>query len=78
MSVAHCVGRKPTFERGAPEGKAVSTMPPNILASLPKLAHDIEYRFVERHLILLDRRARVILDRIPYAIPVFDSKTTCR
>jgi hypothetical protein len=60
------------------DGRPFSTMPPNILASLPKLARDIEYRFVERHLILLDRRARVILDRIPYAIPVFDSKTSCR
>jgi hypothetical protein len=58
--------------------RPLSTMPPNILAALPRLAADIEYRFIERHLILLDTRARVILDRIPYAIPVFGSKTTCR
>jgi hypothetical protein len=51
-----------------PEGKPLSTMPPNILAVLPKLPHDIEYRFVGRHLILLDTRAGMILDRIPYAI----------
>ena len=51
-----------------PEGKILSTVPPNILALLPKLPHDIEYRFVGRHLILLDTRAGMILDRIPYAI----------
>jgi hypothetical protein len=60
------------------EGMPLSTMPPNILAPLPRLAAGIEYRFVERHLVLLDTRAMVILDRIPYAIPVFDSKTSCR
>jgi hypothetical protein len=51
-----------------PERKPVSTMPPNILAVLPKLPDDIEYRFVGRHLILIDTRARVIIDRLPNAI----------
>jgi hypothetical protein len=60
------------------EGKPLSTMPPNILAALPKLADDIEYRFVERHLILLDTRAKVIVDRIPYAIGDLASAGACR
>ena len=51
-----------------PEGKPFSTVPPNILAALPRLPEDIEYRFLGRHLILLDTRANLILDRIPYAI----------
>jgi hypothetical protein len=51
-----------------PEGKPLSTVPPNILAVLPRLPDDIEYRFLGRHLILLDTRAKVILDRIPFAI----------
>lgn len=51
-----------------PEQKTVSTVPPNILAVLPRLPGDIEYRFLGRHLILLDTRASVIIDRIPYAI----------
>ena len=55
-----------------PEGKPLSTVPPNILAALPRLPHDIEYRFLGRHLILLDTRASVILDRIPYAIQCAD------
>jgi len=51
-----------------PEGKPLSTVPPNILAVLPRLPDDIQYRFLGRHLILLDTRANVILDRIPFAI----------
>jgi hypothetical protein len=51
-----------------PEERPLSTVPPNILAVLPSLPDDIQYRFVGRHLILLDTRASVILDRIPYAI----------
>jgi hypothetical protein len=51
-----------------PVRKAVSTMPPNVLAALPKLPADMEYRFLGRHLVLVDTRASVIIDRIPYAI----------
>ena len=40
-----------------PEGKPLSTVPPNILAALPRLPDDIQYRFLGRHLILLDTRA---------------------
>jgi hypothetical protein len=61
-----------------PTGKPLATVPPNILAALPELPADIEYRFVERHLILLDTRAKVILDRIPYAIQYADGDPTCR
>jgi hypothetical protein len=49
-------------------GKAFSTMPSNILAVLPALPDDIQYRFLGRHLVLLDTRANVILDRITCAI----------
>ena len=52
--------------------KSVSTVPPNILAPLPTLPDDIQYRFVGRHLILHDTRANVIIDRIPYAIRCAD------
>ena len=61
-----------------PIGKPLSTVPPNMLAILPQLPRDIEYRFVERHLLLLDTRARLILDRIPYAIQYSDGDPTCR
>jgi hypothetical protein len=55
-----------------PDEKPLSTVPPNILAALPRLPDDIQYRFLGRHLILLDTRANVILDRIPYAIQCRD------
>ena len=61
-----------------PEGKPLSTMPPNILAVLPKLPRDVEYRFVERTLILLDIRTKLILDRIPYAIRAAEAEPVCR
>jgi hypothetical protein len=51
-----------------PEGKALSTVPPNVLAVLPRLPEDVRYGFLGRHLILLDTRANVILDRIPLAL----------
>jgi hypothetical protein len=62
-----------------PEGEPLSSVPPNILAALPRLPEDIQYRFLGRILILLDTRASVILDRIPYAIQRAGSdERTCR
>ncbi|MGH8636006.1 MAG: hypothetical protein ACREUZ_02615 [Burkholderiales bacterium] len=55
-----------------PDGKPYSTVPGTILAALPALPDDVEYRFLGRHLILLDVRANVILDQIPYAIRCVD------
>ena len=52
-----------------PEKRPLSTVPPNILAVLPDLPDDVEYRFLGRHLVLLDTRARVLLDGIAYALP---------
>jgi len=51
-----------------PSGKSLATMPGIILARLPPLPNDIEFRFVGRHLILYDVRANTIIDRLPYAI----------
>lgn len=60
------------------EGSPLTTMPPNVLAALPRLPADMEHRFVERHLILLDTRARLIVDRIPFAIVEPDGEGSCR
>ena len=48
-----------------PEGEPLSTVPPNVLAALPQLPQDIEYRFVGKHLILRDSRANLVIDYIP-------------
>lgn len=52
-----------------PEKQPLSTSPPEILAKLPPLPKDIDYRFVDKHLILRDSRANSIIDYIPNAIP---------
>jgi hypothetical protein len=61
------------INRRYPEGKPLSTVPPQVLAALPALPDDLQYRFAGRHLILLDTRASVVLDRIPSAIGCEDS-----
>ena len=51
-----------------PDGKPFSTMPGLLLARLPELPDDIEFRFIGRHLILYDVRANTIIDRMPDAV----------
>jgi hypothetical protein len=41
---------------------SLTTMTPHILAALPKLPEDLEYRFIGLRLILLDTQADIILD----------------
>jgi hypothetical protein len=51
-----------------PEKEPLATMPPDVLARLPQLPKDVEYRFVDKHLILRDVRANTIIDFVPNAI----------
>ena len=51
-----------------PEGKPLATMPGLVLARLPGLPDDIQFRFIGRHLILYDVRANTIIDRMRDAI----------
>ncbi len=51
-----------------PDNAPLMTVPPNILAALPKLPEDLEYRFVNRTMILLDTHANLIVDLVPNAI----------
>ena len=48
---------------------AVPFMPPDLLAALPPLPEDLEYRFANRDLVLWDIRADIIVDFVPDAIP---------
>ena len=52
-----------------PDAVPISTVPPAVLQTLPKLSEDMEYRFVGDNLILLDAHAHIIADYIPDAIP---------
>jgi hypothetical protein len=54
-----------------PDKEPLSTVPPNVLATLPKLPEnqDLDYRFVGKHLILRDSRANLIVDYVPNVLP---------
>jgi hypothetical protein len=52
-----------------PDVVPLSTMPPQVLQTLPKLSEDMEYRFIGDRLILLDTHAHVIADFIDDALP---------
>ena len=51
-----------------PDGLPLSTMPPQLLATLPELPSELEYRFVGRRLVLLDTHAQLVVDYIDDAI----------
>jgi hypothetical protein len=51
-----------------PDGATRPTVPAAILANLPQLPKELEYRFVEKHLVLVDVQAGLIADFIPNAI----------
>jgi hypothetical protein len=69
------------INRAYPTGQPLATMPAGILAVLPRLPDDLQYRFLGRALILIDTRTNLILDRMPCAIgcaarpPSFAEKT---
>ena len=52
-----------------PDSVPLSTVPPEVLQTLPKLSEDMEYRFIGDRLILLDTHAHVIADFIEDALP---------
>ncbi len=52
-----------------PDAVPLSTVPPQLLAGLPPLPDDLEYRFIGRRLILMDVHAHLIVDFIDRALP---------
>ena len=63
------VALKLTVNGRYPDTVPLTTMPPQVLQTLPKLTEDLEYRFVGDWLILLDTHAHVIADFIDNALP---------
>jgi hypothetical protein len=51
-----------------PQDKPLSTVPGHVLAKLPPLPDDLEYRFAGTDLLLRDRRANLIVDYISEAL----------
>jgi hypothetical protein len=52
-----------------PDEIPLSTMPPQVLALLPKLPESLEYRFIGARLILLDVHAHTVADYMENVLP---------
>jgi hypothetical protein len=52
-----------------PSDVPFSTVPPRLIAALPPLPEELEYRFVGRQLILFDLHAQTIVDFMTNALP---------
>jgi hypothetical protein len=52
-----------------PDTVPLTSVPPQVLQTLPKLSEDLEYRFIGDWLILLDAHAHTIADYIDNALP---------
>jgi hypothetical protein len=60
---------RPEVNATYPGPGGASIMPPHLLAALPPLPEELEYRFMNRDLILWDTHARLIADYVPRALP---------
>jgi hypothetical protein len=52
-----------------PQNIPLQSTPPTILANLPRLPPEVEYRIVGRTLVLRDITANIVVDLLPNAIP---------
>ena len=52
-----------------PDTVPISTVPPQVLALLPPLPRELEYRFIGTTLILLDSHAHIVVDYLTAAVP---------
>jgi len=52
-----------------PETKDLTQMPPTLLLKLPQLPKEVKYRFVGRHLLLVDTDNGLIVDYMTNALP---------
>lgn len=59
----------PTVNQIYPTTYPLATFPPGVLGHLPELPEPLEYRFVQRNLILRDVEANVIVDVLRGAAP---------
>lgn len=61
--------KAPSIHLRFPAASHLATMPPSLLAALPALPKELEYRIVGGYLVLRDVDAALILDYIPAAVP---------
>jgi hypothetical protein len=51
-----------------PQGVALQSTPPTLLLNLPRLPHELQYRIVDRDLVLYDAAADIVVDYVPNAV----------
>jgi hypothetical protein len=61
--------KTPSIHLRFPAASQMATMPPALLAALPELPKELEYRIIGSYLVLRDVDAALILDYIPSAVP---------
>jgi hypothetical protein len=59
----------PVINKAYPASAALPTVPPLLLAELPKLPDNLQYRFFGRHVVLLDGDLQIITDFVANALP---------
>jgi hypothetical protein len=62
-------GIPPVINRTFPANAALPTVPPLLLAKLPPLPGNLQYRFLDRDLVILDGDTRIIIDYVRSALP---------
>ena len=62
-------GVRPVINKTMPDTEALATVPPLLLNSLPRLPDNLQYRFMDRHIVLLDGDTRIIVDYILDVLP---------
>ena len=62
-------GVTPVVNKVFPQNAALPTVPPLLLNAMPKLPDNLQYRFYDRHIVLLDGDTELIVDYILNALP---------
>jgi hypothetical protein len=60
---------RPGINKTMPDTAALATVPPLLLSQLPRLPDNLQYRFIGRHIVLLDGDTRLIIDYILNVVP---------
>jgi hypothetical protein len=60
---------RPVINQTFPEDAALATVPPLLLAKLPPLPDNLQYRFFGRHIAILDADTQIIVDYVANVLP---------
>jgi hypothetical protein len=60
---------RPVINRTMPDSVPLVTVPPLLLSNLPPLPDNLQYRFLDPHVVLMDGDTRIIIDYILNVLP---------